>query len=86
MSDEKTWTAEWEDEKIIWTTCKKSEFVAGYNVHGIEGSDMLTFESERHYQMRMDKRAERSIAKDKIRNAENRALAQANRIARNLGF
>jgi len=76
--DEKIWSAQWNGEKIIWTTCKKSEFHSGHNVHGIEGSDVLIFESVKDYDNRMKAR--------KIKNAENRALAQANRIARNLGF
>jgi hypothetical protein len=78
MSDKKIWSAQWNGEKIIWTTCKESEFHCGHNVSQIEGSDMITFESEKDYANRMKAR--------KIKNAENRALTQANQIARNLGF
>jgi len=66
------------DVKIKWTTCKESEFAGGYNPRKIEGSDMITFESVEDYDNR--------IKAIKRKNAENHALAQANRIARNLGF
>ncbi len=68
------------DEKIIWTTCKLSEFgekypEGGYDVHGIEGSDVITFERVEDHLNRMRSRID-----------NERALKAANRIARNIGF
>ena len=65
---------------IKWTNCLESEFgekypEGGWYVHGIEGSDWISFESKADHEKRFEHN-----------NAEQRALRQANRIARNLGF
>lgn len=61
---------------IKWTNCLKSEFgekypEGGWYCHNVEGSDWISFESKADH----EKRFEHS-------NAEQRALRQANKIAR----
>ena len=86
MSHEKiTWTTGTHGEKIRWTTCHESEFGEKYPDGGVNLSiedNFYTFETVKDYDNRIEE-----IKRNRTRkNAENRALAQANRIARNLGF